>query len=146
MILQMDDWAFDVDIAKTMAYSASEAAEHCTCAYCRNFYATVDSACPGLRQFLAQYGVDVEAPEEMYPIYIGNQFVRYSLAYVVYGRIIKATQTRKELIPAHIDYSVKVSDDAEDHFILELHEIGLPWVLDEPVENVVSPVNETSFL
>ena len=37
MILKIDDWEFDIDLERTMAYSAAEAADHCTCAYCRNF-------------------------------------------------------------------------------------------------------------
>ena len=53
MILQIDDWKFDIDMERTMEYSAKEAAEHCDCAYCRNFYAAVDEHCSDLRPFLA---------------------------------------------------------------------------------------------
>ena len=67
MIVKIDDWKFDVDITATMAYSAAEAAEHCTCGYCRNFYAAVDAVYPNLRRFFAEFGVHIEAPEELIP-------------------------------------------------------------------------------
>lgn len=49
MILQVADWVFDVDISKTMAYSAGIWEDHCTCGYCRNIYETLDSEYPQLK-------------------------------------------------------------------------------------------------
>ena len=51
MVLKIDDWVFDVDITATMEYSTREAAAHCDCAYCRNFYAAVDDTYPQIRRF-----------------------------------------------------------------------------------------------
>ena len=59
MIIKIDAWKFDVDLNATMAYSAQEAMDHCTCGYCRNFYASVDIVYPNLRPFLAEFGVHI---------------------------------------------------------------------------------------
>lgn len=144
MILQIDDWKFDIDMERTMEYSAAEAREHCDCAYCRNFYAAVDKAQPELRPFLAQFGLDVEAPEEMYTPFVNKDLVDYMPVYVVYGKILRGGQYEMaagsvNLVAAHID-------GCEDYFVLECYEVFLPWVLDEPIEDVVSPANEPGFL
>ena len=49
MRLQLADWVFEIHMDATMQYSAAEAAEHCDCAYCRNFYAALDARYPDLR-------------------------------------------------------------------------------------------------
>ena len=67
MVLTFHDWHFDADITKTMTVSGEESAEHCMCGACRNFYRTVDNAYPNLRTFLSQFGLDLEAPDELIP-------------------------------------------------------------------------------
>lgn len=150
MILAIDDWRFDVDIAATMEYSAKEAAEHCDCAYCRNFYAAVDSAYPELRPFLAQFGVDIEAPEELMPYDLPDEMV-YDGFYAVCGRIIQKGMSRirignVEIRPDRYSDLHINSGCQEPYFFLNTSGIVLPWVLDEPMEDVVSPANDPSFL
>ena len=150
MILAIDDWRFEVDITATMEYSAKEAAEHCDCAYCRNFYAAVDSTYPELRPFLAQFGVDIEAPDELLP-YDFPQKMQYYGYYAVCGRIhqtgkkpimVSGTGIRPDRFSdLHIN-----SGCQEPYFFLNVSGINLPWVLDEPMEDVISPANEPSFL
>lgn len=140
MILQIDDWKFDVDIDRTMAYSAAEAAEHCDCAYCRNFYATIDGSFPKLRPFLAQFGIDIEAPEEMCP-FEGN-LILYDPTYKVFGRILQAGNFEMQSGTV----SIVARKKAENCFLLDCYEVFLPWIMDEPFEEIVSPANEPSFL
>lgn len=154
MILQMDDWEFDIDMERTMAHSAAEAAEHCTCAYCRNFYAAVDEYCPNLRPFLARFGIDIEAPDEQMPYDFQGEMY-YDSVYMVCGRIVKIGAA-----PIGVD-GVKVRPAAGrgpsdaihlNHncpvpcFALDVSTVILPWVLDEPMEETVSPANEPAFL
>lgn len=148
MILKIEDWEFDIDLDRTMAYSAAEAAEHCDCAYCRNFYATVDKEYPELRPFLTQFGLDVEAPEEMYAPSIHEDSLDYMPVYVVYGKITKFGQYELGVGRCNIvaRYYAGYDDASSDYFVLDCFEIFLPWVLDEPLEDVVSPANEPSFL
>lgn len=153
MILKIADWEFDIDIERTMAYSATEAAEHCDCAYCRNFYAAVDYDCPALRSFLAQFGIDMEAPDELMPydlLPMPNGIydrVFYAGKYVVFGNILKAGKTRFELGAVSLWPSEDSSFSFEHpYFVLNLEESEIRWVLDEPFEEVISPANEPSFL
>ena len=136
MILQIDDWKFDIDMERTMAYSAKEAAEHCDCAYCRNFYAAVDEAHPKLRPFLAQFGLDIEAPEEMLPVIDGN--ILYDPTYRIFGSY--------EMQAGLCNLVAREDEDANDCFLLDCYEVFLPWVLDESLEEVISPANEPSML
>lgn len=142
MILQIDDWKFDIDMARTMEYSAAEAAEHCDCAYCRNFYAAVDGKYPDLRPFLAQFGLNIEAPEEMCPF--AGERILYDPTYKVYGSILQSGSY--EMQAGLVNIVARTSADVDDYFLLDCYEVFLPWVLDEPFEDVISPANEPSFL
>ena len=150
MILQIDDWKFDIDMERTMAYSANEATEHCNCAYCRNFYAAVDREYPALRSFLAQFGLNIEAPDEQMPYdYQGKMY--YDSVYMVSGTIL--SMGRKPLLVGDVLISPKSADDVqinhscpEPFFALDVGTVALPWVLDEPMKETVSPANFPSFL
>ena len=147
MILQIDDWKFDIDMTTTMEYSAGELAEHCDCAYCRNFYATVDDTYPKLRPFLAQFGVEVEAPDEMMPYtptYIENW-------YVVSGTILQNGRQPivvdgVNVLPLSAEKALMNTACPKPYFVLSVGTMDLPWILDEPMEEVVSPANFPAFL
>ena len=147
MIISIEDWVFDLDMTATMEHSAKEAAEHCDCAYCRNFYTAVDVTYPQLRPFLSQFGLDIEAPEELMPF----EPKLYLSCYAVEGQIVKKGS------PLIMVDGVKVMPEtAKDamincgihtpYFVLSVGPITLPWVLDEPMEDVISPANLPSFL
>lgn len=138
MRLTVDDWIFDVDIEATMAYSYKEAAEHCTCGYCRNYYKAVDRAYPSLRGFLTQFGVDIEAPQQSYPM---------EPTLLIADYCIKGTISRFGSGSIVIDGVSVEPEVADDHGIsLSVGPMELPWVLDEPMEEVCSPANDPSFL
>lgn len=148
MILQIDDWKFDIDMTATMDYSAKEAAEHCTCAYCRNFYAAIDAAYPELRPFLARFGIDIEAPDELIPYFPPTECVCY---YAVAGEII--SRGTDSLIVGGLKVYPQLPEEAMintfiegPHFFLSTDMIYLTWVLDEPMEETVSPAYEPSFI
>ena len=149
MILKIDDWVFDIDMERTMAYSAAEAAEHCDCAYCRNFYAAVDDAVPALRPFVAQFGLDLEAPDVLYP-YDVETWMWYTGEYVVFGKILQFGNGRIHIDHASHPYifpmNIAKYEFDSPYFVLCLEELEIPWVLNEPISEVVSPANEPSFL
>lgn len=143
MILRIDDWEFDIDITQTMAYSAAEAAEHCDCAYCRNFYASVDAYYPQLRPFLGQFGLNIEAPEELFPYDIADQMI-YEGSYRVFGSILRFGEST---IPVgDVDILPAVNEEDTQGFILDFRQVTLPWELDEPMTDTLSPANDPSFL
>ena len=150
MILEIDDWKFDIDMELTMQYSANEAAEHCDCAYCRNFYAAVDQEYPALRPYLAQFGLNIEAPDEQMPYdYQGKMY--YDSVYMVSGTVLR--MGRKSIRVGDVLISPKSVDDVpinhncpEPCFALDVGTVVLPWVLTEPIRDIVSPANFPSFL
>ncbi len=147
MIVKIDDWKFDVDITATMAYSAAEVAEHCTCGYCRNFYAAVDEVYPNLRRFLAEFGVHIEAPDELIPY----EPTLMEGSYAVCGRVLGVGSK-----PIEIDgLIIGIMQPHEIHlntgcpgpcFVLNTGLMELPWVLDEAMEDVISPANNPDFV
>ena len=147
MIIEIDDWKFDVELDATMQYSAAEAAEHCTCGYCRNFYAAVDRFYPDLRPFLAQFGVDIEAPDELIP-YEPTVMEGF---YAVCGRVLRFGS--KPMSVDGLRICIAEPDDLhvnvfcpEPYFVLNTGFMELDWVLEEKMEDVASPANEPSFL
>ena len=147
MIIQIDRWVFDVDMDATMAYSAEEAEEHCTCGYCRNFYEAVDLVYPDLRPSLARFGVHVEAPDKLIP-YTPTMMEGF---YAVCGKVLRHGSSPMSI--SGINISVADPDDLhgiaplpEPFFVLNTGFMELPWILDEQMDDVVSPANEPSYL
>ena len=148
MVIQVADWVFDVDIPATMAYSAGIWEDHCTCGYCRNFYETLDSAYPQLKAFLKQFGMNSLTPEEMSPIEPTLCLVSYCFS----GTIVK-----HGIFPIDIDGVVFTVSTHESNplyepsfgkpfFVLTSGLLELPWVLDEDMDEVISPANEPEYL
>lgn len=150
MIVAIDDWKFDIDMERTMEYSAAEAAEHCDCAYCRNFYAAVDDHCPELRPLLARFGIDVEGPDALYPYDAHKDRILYEGEYVVFGAILQQGKKPINFAGANAFVIWPTAESgygfSESHFVLSLEGVEMEWVLDEPIKDVISPANEPSFL
>ena len=138
MLLQIDDWVFRIDLERTREHSSFVSSEHCTCSYCENYYRTVNEIYPELKAFLRQFGVLIDGPSEMYPI----EPTRYLAGYRVFGEILTYG-----LCPIMVD-GIPVTAEPKDeyHFMLEVGEMPLPWVLPEDPNEVVSPANEPEFL
>lgn len=147
MILELGDWVFDVDMPTNMTHSATQANDHCDCGYCRNFYASVDGAYPALRSFLTRFGLNVEGPDELCPF----EPTIYEVTYVVNGSVLaRGTQ---EIYVGDAPVTVQASAEADleterplPYFTLCIGLLELPWLLDEPMEDVVSPANEPEYL
>lgn len=139
MIIEIDGWKFQVFDVATRKYYTREVADHCNCAYCRNFYAAIDAVSPALRPFLSQFGVHIEAPDEM----ISFSPTLCSNYYGVCGRILERGEG-----PIMVDgISVEpqtaeeamVNTELEPCFFLYVGCMTLTWVLDEPMEEADSP-------
>lgn len=139
MILEFSDWLFFADIDSTRAYAEEEVSEHCTCAYCRNYYQVVDKAYPNLRYFLSRFGIHIEAPEALTPI----TSELYQATYVAQGKIL-----RKGSEPIWIhDIAVTVEEDSEPNwFLIHLGIMKLPWVLAESPNTIPKPYGLSDML
>lgn len=143
MVLEIDGWKFQVFDVTTRKYYAKEAAGHCTCATCRNFYRTVDREYPELRPFLARFGVHVEAPDSMSaPIQ-----TLCDCHYAVCGKILEAgdepiTVGNTVVHPQTWEDALVDTDMDEPCFFLFVSPLHVPWVLDEPMDAIDTPEKE----
>ena len=136
--LKVGDWLFRVDKAATRSHTTQNAADHCTCAYCRNYYQAVAAAHPGLLCFLDEFGIDYNGPSELMPF----EPTRMLACYRVQGQILEWGQT--ELQTAGVPIVVETGDVGS--FLLWVGELDVPWLQEEPPEDVVSPANLPEFL
>ena len=138
MTITVDNWVFEVDVEKTKEHSAFALRSHCTCGYCENYYQVADREYPNLRSFLDRFFLELEGPSEMYPF----EPTLCLLAYKVNGRILKAG-----IEPIMVD-GIPIMGEIidQDTFKLEVGEIQLPWILEEDMDEVISPANEPEFL
>lgn len=138
MTLRIDDWVFDIDPVKTKEHSSFALRTHCTCGYCENYYRSVDMIYPELRPFLEQFFAEIEGPSEMYPI----EPTLCLLGYKVYGQIAEVGM--EPIMVVSVPVMPRPLEDGL--FLLEVGEIPLPWVLEEDMDEVISPANEPEFL
>jgi len=147
MIYSVQDWLFDVDVDATAKYCAGVVADPCNCGYCRNFRAAVNNEFPQLNKFLIKLGSRVEAPEELMPY----EPTVFEGSYCISGRILKEGQTLElsdgcwlsVLTAEETDYETQCP---EPYFVLRTSSLELPWVLDEDMDEVISPANEPEYL
>lgn len=137
MVIHLADWSFSVDREATLSHTMLCASDHCLCAYCRNYYETVDSAHPSLRPFLERFGIVPEGPSELMPL----EPTLMAAAYRVTGEILRTGS------PIHLNGIPIRPESAESGtFFLWVGEMELPWNQPEPVEDVISPANQPEFL
>lgn len=138
MVLTVADWQFRVDVDATEKWTLQNSTDHCLCAYCRNYYETVDLAHPRLRSVLGTFGITLEGPSELMPL----EPTVLLACYRVQGTILQSGNTR-----IHVD-NVRIFPEVgdEESFLLWIGAMELPWVQNEPVEEVLSPANEPGFL
>ena len=138
MILEIADWRFDVDPEATRNRTYQNSLDHCTCGYCTNYYEAMPITYPELVSFLDGFGVDYNGPSEVMPF--EPTFVLG--CYRVQGKVLQFGSA--ELWAGEVPVSVEISD--ETSFLLWAGEMRLPWLQEEPEEDVVSPANLPEFL
>lgn len=147
MELTVGGWKFRVNTEETASYSKAVWKDHCTCGYCRNFYATILEAYPKLQLFLSQFGMDALTPEELMPIEPNLCIASYCISGTVLhngngpidiGGITFTVTTQEQ---ADYDTACKIP-----YFVLTTGFLDLPWVLEEDMNEVVSPANEPEYL
>lgn len=147
MIFQIQDWVFDIDLVATKEYTQHLLQDHCECGYCRNYYMAVIDTNPSLKCFLETVGSHIEAPVDFLPV----EPTLCVVSYAVSGKII---ETGNEIIildditlsvqeQSQLDYELKCK---QPYFVFTTDYIELPWLLDEDMNEVVSPANEPECL
>lgn len=138
MVISLADWQFRVDVDATMDYTHKCSLDHCTCAYCRNFYENIDRAQPILRPVLSKFGICLNGPCEVMPF----EPTLVAACYRVTGEIIRRGESYLyvddlPLRPEHAD---------EKTFFLWIGPAELPWTQDEDMDEVLSPANQPEFM
>lgn len=138
MNIQIEDWLFQVDVDATFSHTTPNSLDHCECGYCRNYYVSVDMTYPNLRPFLSQFGVVLEGPSELMPF----EPTLMLACYRVQGKVLRWGQA--QLYADSIPVMIEAGESGS--FLLWVGELALPWCLNEPAEDVVSPANTTEFM
>lgn len=138
MTFDLADWRVQVDVEATRKYTSENAADHCDCTYCKNFYETLPGAYPGLCVALSRLGIDPMGPSELMP-FTPNL---YLACYRVRGQILR--WGRSQLAVGNIPIVLEAGEAG--CFFLWAGEMELPWVQPEFAEDVVSPANMPEFL
>lgn len=138
MVFDLADWRIEVDVIATRLHTSANASDHCGCAYCSNYYETLRPAYPGLCTALTRLGIDPMGPSELIP-FTPNL---YLACYRVQGRILR--WGKSELAVSGIPIILEAADD--DTFFLWVGEMELPWIQQEPADDVSSPANLPEFL
>lgn len=138
MIFELADWRIEVDVEATRKHTTENAADHCGCAYCRNYYETLHAVYPGLCTALTRLGIDPMGPSELMP-FTPTMFLA---CYRIQGTILQ--WGKHELAADGIPIVLEAAD--EDTFFLWAGEMELPWVQQEPLDEVSSPANLPGFL
>ena len=147
MLVTFGDWDFDVDVPMNMQISSEQAADHCMCGYCRNFYQTVDNAYPTLRMFLAQFGAHIEGPDELSPF----EPTIYEASYIIHGRVLSRGHQKLFVdgVPIVVLDEKQADIDTErpgPYFVLLVGLMELPWALLEDPQDILSPATEPSYM
>lgn len=137
-IIRISDWCFRVDVEATMAHTTKNASDHCECAYCKNYYEALDRTYPGLRPFLAGFGINPNGPSELMPFEPTLMLACYRVQGVI-------EQWGTARIWAN-DVLITPEAGEDGSFLLWVGEVQLPWLQEEPMEDVVSPANLPEFL
>ena len=136
--LRIADWEFRVDKNATRERTRKNAEDHCTCAYCRNYYEAVAAAHPGLLRILEEFGIDYNGPSELMPF----EPTLMLACYRVQGQI--TSWGKAELHADGVPIIVETGD--EHSFLLWTGELEVPWLQKEAPKDVVSPANLPEFL
>lgn len=137
-LLKIEDWEFLVDLDLTREKTAGYALDHCECGYCKNYYDTVGHTYPGVCTFLSQFAVNLNGPVEVMPF--EPTFVL--ACYRVFGEILHWGTV--PLAAGGLPVSIGAGEEGTFH--LWIGEMDLPWVQEEPMEEVISPANLPEFL
>ena len=147
MFIHINDWKFHAFSVSNKRFYTQKLEDRCECAWCRNFYQSLDSAYPDLRPFLDQFGIIMEAPSEIialsptlctcYYVVCGSISERGSEDIVINGVTISPLTKEEALVNTDMEGPI---------YFLQVGAISLPWVLDEPMEQADSPAKGKNMI
>ncbi len=150
--IETDGYVFLVDIENTVKYYSENGL--CECPNCRNLYPQIKDAFPLLDEFLTEFGVDIEKPDniESYDSDDEKSIDYTSTDYTVCGKIEVMGEYEIDIKDSQF-LSVTVIDGFaspnfhkdDDYFTLCVNFFKLPWVLDEEFPKFVPTPIDNEF-
>lgn len=136
MQIEKGNHRFSVDVEKTKEYYNEHSLCNCVC--CLNYYEQIANELPKLKDFLADFGVDISKPDEIMSVE-NEGFIDYlNVDYTVCGNVINMSEYEID-INDNLFLNVIVTEgfaspneQTGDYFTLSVTNIKLPWVLDMP--------------
>lgn len=136
MLIKKEDCITQTDVEKTKEYYLQNTL--CDCSSCRNFYAQAKEKLPALDEFLREFGVSVERPDEIGCVELDDSEYYIEVSYTVCGKILEYNKFETDLKDGDSALSIVIddryvpSDQKGECFVITVYHIILPWVLDEP--------------
>ena len=138
MIIRKNCFSFDVDTEATLQYSREHSL--CECSYCRNFYVQARESFPELSAFLAQFGLEIDRPDEIASFVIEDSVEYPYVSYTVIGDILEADKLEFTVMDKGRSVGILVDRDyvpneqkTNRYFVLSVLNLKMPWILDEPL-------------
>lgn len=131
MIVHLEDYILDVELAAASAYCAAHSL--CACDLCRNFYRQARAALPKLAALLDSLGVMIERPDEIGACEEGGAIDYYFVAYTVPGKILQSSAYEIDLRDGEQALNIVINNDsvpneqsAMDYFTITVFGVHLP--------------------
>ncbi len=142
MIIRKHGYVLDVDVENTSKYSQ----EHkiCDCDEDRNLYAQIADKFPKLTEFLADFGLMIDRPDETGSCAVENYIDYHFVSYTVIGSILESDKYEIDMFDGDLSLNIVIDkwyvpneQKTDRYFTVTIYGIALPWVLDEPFPNEV---------
>lgn len=139
--MRIQDSEINVDVEKTAEYYRSNTL--CDCLCCRNFYAQAKERFGKLEAFLSEFGISLERPDELESVEADNTVMYLTASYSVCGKLPDSYKKTVEISDGGMDLKVVIGDSFSpneqtgDYFMVSVYDMNLPWVLDEPIPEVL---------
>lgn len=138
-VIEKDGHKLFVELKDTVEYYTDQ--DLCDCTGCRNYYRQIKDSFPILDEFLKQFGVDIEKPDEIEWFNYNNEIQYIMAGYTVCGTMdtneeLQFNISDSQLIRVKINqenYFPNAHDDSDNYFNIIIDNFSLPYILDEPL-------------
>lgn len=133
MIIKKEDYIMDVDVEQTKDYYKSNSL--CDCPSCRNYYAQAKDNFHLLNDFLLEFGVNIERPDELRCAEVDGNIKYIFAVYTVCGKILELDKYKIDLCEDSGALSVVIrnpyvpDERRKDYFVITVYNISLPWII-----------------
>ena len=139
--LELFGWKFSFDKNITQNYYENYS-DLCKCESCQNFYKNINAVSDVIRNFIEQFGIDINKPIELESIIAdkSKDIVEYTVYYAVNGNAtslisndILFGESIVQIIPDEISPNTYIS---KPYFVFAISNLWLPWTTDYNINDI----------